>query len=61
MDNTSRRGPADRLRVNIRQPHEVAYWCQRFGCTARMLRAAVKAVGVMAKDVERCLTKARRN
>jgi hypothetical protein len=29
------------------------YWCGKYGCTPEQLKAAVKKVGVMAKDVEK--------
>lgn len=54
-DDLSKAGPADDKRVNVNQAHEVRYWTGKFGCTADELRAAVKAVGVMAADVERYL------
>jgi Protein of unknown function (DUF3606) len=39
-------------RVNVHEGYEVGYWCGRFGCTSDELKAAVRKVGVMAKDVE---------
>ena len=54
-DDLSKRGPADRNRVNVQEQWELRYWCDKFGCTADQLRAAVKSVGVMAVDVERHL------
>lgn len=54
-DNLRDRGPADRSRVNVHEPYEVRYWTGKFGCTEAQLRAAVRAVGVMAADVERHL------
>ena len=56
-DDRSNRGPADRARVNVNEDYEVRYWCGKFGCTEAQLRAAVRAVGVMADDVERELKK----
>lgn len=56
-DDKSNRGPADRDRVNVNEPYEVRHWTEKFGCTEQQLRAAVKAVGVMAKDVEAFLKK----
>ena len=56
-DDKSKRGPADRDRVNINETYEVRHWTEKFGCTEQQLRAAVKAVGVMAKDVEAFLKK----
>lgn len=56
-DDRSKRGPADAARVNVNEDYEVRYWCGKWGCTEPQLRAAVKAVGVMAKDVEAYLKK----
>ena len=56
-DDLTKRGPQDRARVNVNETHEVKYWCGKFGCTEAQLRAAVKAVGVMAVDVVRHLKK----
>ena len=51
-DDKSKRGPADRDRINVNEERELRYWCHKFGCTEGELRAAVKARGVIAKDVE---------
>ena len=53
----SQTGPADATRVNVHEDHEDRYWTQKFSCTAAKLKEAVKAVGVMAKDVEAWLKK----
>ncbi|MBO0935646.1 DUF3606 domain-containing protein [Fibrella sp. HMF5335] len=55
-DDKSKTGPADDKRINIHEDYEVAYWTKKFGCTKEQLTAAVKAVGVMAADVEKYLT-----
>ena len=44
-DGLSKKGPADRTRVNVNEPWEVQYWTRAFNTTAEKLRAAVKAVG----------------
>jgi hypothetical protein len=54
-DNTGIKGPQDPNTVNVHQDHEVRYWCDKFGCTASELRAAVNAVGTNAAAVERRL------
>jgi hypothetical protein len=56
-DDLTNRGPADRARINVHEDHEVRYWTKELGCTAEQLRAAVKAVGVMAADVRAHLKK----
>jgi hypothetical protein len=54
-DDRSNKGPADRARINIREPYEVRYWCEKLGCTKARLEVAVQTVGVMAGDVEEYL------
>ena len=54
-DDTRKRGPADRMRINVNEAWELSYWIKEFGCTADQLRAAVNAVGVMVADVRRYL------
>ena len=54
-DSTQDRGPQDRSRVNVNQPHEVRYWTQEFNCTEQQLRDAVARVGVMANAVRTSL------
>lgn len=56
-DDLSNSGPQDRSRVNVNESWEVSWWTKQFGCTEAELRSAVKAVGVMAKDVEAHLRK----
>lgn len=57
MDDTSKRGPADRDRINIHETWEVEYWCEKFGVTVEQLKQAVQKVGVMVSDVKRELGK----
>jgi len=57
-DDPSKRGPADRTRVNVNEPHEVRYWTEKWGVTEQQLRDAVKRAGVMVKDVAAALGKA---
>ncbi|HYC66036.1 MAG TPA: DUF3606 domain-containing protein [Reyranellaceae bacterium] len=52
-DDLSKRGPEDRIRINVNEDHERRYWCSKFACTEEDLRAAVAEVGVKAADVER--------
>jgi len=51
FDDLSNRGPADRARINVNEPHEIVYWTKALGCSEEDLRRAVDAVGVMAQDV----------
>jgi hypothetical protein len=57
MDDKSKTRPQDALRVNVNEDYEVDYWSGKFGCTREELKAAVKRVGVMAKDVQQELSK----
>lgn len=54
-DDTTKRGGADRLRINIRQVFEVRYWTKALGVTKATLIEAVKAVGPMVADVKEYL------
>ena len=54
-DDTSKRGPADRTRINVNEASELSYWTKELGCTADELREAVNAVGVMVAEVRRYL------
>lgn len=47
----SKRGPADRSRVNVNEPWEVKYWRKEFGCTEQQLRQAIAAAGDSAAKV----------
>ncbi|MCQ4271094.1 MULTISPECIES: DUF3606 domain-containing protein [Pseudomonas] len=57
MDDLSNRGPQDRARINVGEEHELRYWTKTLGVTEAELRAAVKAVGVMADKVRAYLKK----
>jgi len=56
-DDKSKRGEADRSRINVDETYEVEYWSKKLGCSAEQLKNAVKKVGVVAKDVEAELKK----
>lgn len=51
-DDKSKTGSPDRDRINVHEDYEVTYWTQKFGVSAEKLKAAVAAVGPMAKAVE---------
>jgi hypothetical protein len=53
MDDRSKRGPADRARINVNEDYELRYWCEALDLTPEQLRIAVAKVGVMAEDVRR--------
>ena len=54
-DNLEQRGPQDRARINVHEAWERRWWSKKFGVSEDDLRAAVGAVGVMAKDVAKHL------
>jgi hypothetical protein len=56
-DDKTKKGPQDRLRINVTEKYEVQYWTDKFGVTSDQLRNAVQKVGVMAADVEKELKK----
>lgn len=56
-DDLKKKGPADKSRINVNESWELEWWCKELGCTEKELRAAVKAVGVMAADVRKHLGK----
>lgn len=51
-DDTSKRGPQDRSRVNVHEDYEIAYWTERFGVSAKKLQEAVRKVGSSVRDIE---------
>ena len=54
-DDPSKRGPADRIRINVHERWEVDWWTQHLGCTKPQLIDCVNRVGVMVADVKKCL------
>lgn len=54
-DDRKKVGKADDIRINVRQQWEVAYWTRKFNCSPTELRAAVREVGPMARNVQRNL------
>lgn len=59
MDDKSKTGQQDRMRVNVDEAYELRYWTERFGVSAEALKAAVAKVGPMVSDVERELKSSR--
>jgi hypothetical protein len=56
-DDRSKTGAADRDRINIHEDYEVRYWTQKWRVSREQLADAVRAVGVMVKDVAEKLRK----
>ena len=54
-DDLTKRGPADRSKINVHEAWELRYWTGKFGCTAEELKSAVTAVGTSAAKVEEYL------
>jgi Protein of unknown function (DUF3606) len=44
-DDLSRKGPADRTRINLKEPYEVQYWADKFDVSKERLSEAVRKVG----------------
>lgn len=58
-DNKSQSGGQDRTRISLDEDYEVRDWSKKFNVSEEQLKAAVKAVGNEAKDVEEHLKKQR--
>jgi hypothetical protein len=54
-DDTSKRGPADRNRIDVNEKWELQYWTKELGVDADTLRKAVERVGPMVNDVRGAL------
>lgn len=52
-DNKTKKGKADRSRINMSERYEVDYWKNKFGVSGQALGGAIRAVGSSdAKKVE---------
>jgi len=51
-DDLTKGGGQDRRRIDISQDYELRDWAKKFGVTTERLKAAVRAVGDDAKQVE---------
>ena len=58
-DSKQSTGSPDRERINVHEDYELRDWSKKFGVTPDELKAAVKAVGVQARDVEAHLKRGR--
>jgi len=54
-DDLNKRGGQDRARIDVSQDYELRDWAEKFGVSKDQLKAAVKAVGDRAADVEQHL------
>jgi hypothetical protein len=51
-DDKSKTGGQDRTRINVHEDYELRDWAKTLDATPNQIRAAVKAVGDRAADVE---------
>jgi hypothetical protein len=56
-DDKTKTGKPDRDRINTGEAYELRDWATKFGVSEDALKAAVKRVGPMAKDVAKSLGK----
>ena len=56
-DDLTKRGPADRNRINVNEPYELEYWTKTLGISAVRLRELVSKHGVMAANIRKVLGK----
>lgn len=54
-DDKSKRGPADRARINSNEDYELEYRAKEWGVSKERIKEAVRAVGPMVDDVKRHL------
>ena len=54
-DDKSKPGVPERIRMDVSEAYELSDWSRKFGVTREQLKAAVKAVGTNAADIERYL------
>ena len=52
-DDLTNKGPQDRSRISLLEPHEVQYWADKFNVSKERLSEAVKNVGHSVDAVER--------
>ena len=57
VDDLTKRGAADRSRINMEEDYEVEYWTKRFGVSREQLKRAVEKAGPMVEDVQRELAR----
>ncbi len=54
-DDKTQTGRIDRARINVNEDYELRDWSAKLGVTSWEVKAAVRKVGPMAKDVARAL------
>ena len=58
-DNLEERGPRDRSRVNVHEPHELRYWTEQLGVSPEELTDAVAQIGPMVADLRQWFSRQR--
>jgi len=53
----NKKGPQDRVRINLNEDWEVDWWANRFECTPPELRKAVKVAGDSVESLEKYFSK----
>lgn len=59
-DDKTKKGPADRSRINVNESYEVEYWTKELGVSSAELRELVKKHGVMVADIRKALKERKR-
>jgi hypothetical protein len=54
-DDLEKRGPQDRTRISLMEPHEVQYWADKLGVSKERLSEAVRKMGHSAEAVSQYL------
>jgi predicted RNA-binding protein YlqC (UPF0109 family) len=53
MDNLTKRGVADRSKINMHEPYELKYWTHELGVSKEELQKVVNKVGNSAAAVRK--------
>ena len=54
-DDKTKRGPADRSRINVNEPYELDYWSKEFDLTPEQLRQLVAKHGTSVETIRQLL------
>ena len=57
VDDKSKRGQPDRIRISPGEAYELRYWKQELGVSGQQVVGAVRAVGPMVADVKAYLSR----
>jgi division protein CdvB (Snf7/Vps24/ESCRT-III family) len=55
MDDKTKTGKADDLRINVNESYELQYWSEKLNVSRERLQEAVAAVGTLVEDVKKYL------